>query len=79
MSSGVLLGALGRGSAPDLLGLRWSFVLIGIVVFALSMLAVVRFRSGADFPGSGWRGFDLRGIKEDKVLVNYLISSSLRD
>ena len=50
MSSGVLLGALGAGISSDLLGLRWSFVLIGVVVLALSMLAASLIRSGSPLP-----------------------------
>jgi DHA1 family multidrug resistance protein-like MFS transporter len=46
MSSGVLLGALTAGVSSDLLGLRWSFVLIGVVVLTLSMLAAGLIRSG---------------------------------
>ncbi|MHB8808616.1 MAG: MFS transporter [Desulfobulbaceae bacterium] len=50
MSSGVLLGALGAGISSDLLGLRWSFVLIGVVVLTLSMLAASQIRSGSPPP-----------------------------
>lgn len=50
MSSGVLLGALGAGISSDLLGLRWSFVLIGVVVLVLSMLAAGLIRSGGPPP-----------------------------
>jgi MFS family permease len=46
MSSGVLLGALVAGIGSDLLGLRWSFVLIGAVVLALSILAVGQLKKG---------------------------------
>lgn len=50
MSSGVLLGALGSGISSDLLGLRWSFVLIGVVVLVLSMLAAWEIRGGGPPP-----------------------------
>ena len=50
MSSGVLLGALTAGVSSDLLGLRWSFVLIGCVVLVLSMLAAGQIRGGGPPP-----------------------------
>ncbi|OQX19899.1 MAG: MFS transporter [Desulfobulbaceae bacterium A2] len=37
MSTGVFLGAVGAGVSTDLLGLSWSFVLIGVVVLVLTM------------------------------------------
>lgn len=52
MSSGVLLGALTAGISSDLLGLRWSFVLIGVVVFVLSMVAA-RLIKGGGGPAAG--------------------------
>jgi MFS family permease len=39
MSGGVFVGALGAGFTSDWLGLGWSFLLIGILVFALTMHA----------------------------------------
>ncbi|MFH2124465.1 MAG: MFS transporter [Pseudomonadota bacterium] len=39
MSSGVFIGAIGAGFTSDRLGLGWSFPLIGILVFSLSMFA----------------------------------------
>ncbi|MHB8790469.1 MAG: MFS transporter [Desulfobulbaceae bacterium] len=56
MSSGVLLGALGAGITSDLLGLRWSFVLIGVVVLGLSMLAAGLIRRGKPLPAQEGAG-----------------------
>jgi MFS family permease len=56
MSSGVLLGALGAGITSDLLGLRWSFVLIGVVVLGLSMLAAGLIRRGGPVPAADGAG-----------------------
>ncbi|MBU0728341.1 MAG: MFS transporter, partial [Proteobacteria bacterium] len=39
MSGGVFIGAMGAGFTSDLFGLHWSFVLIGVLVLALSMIA----------------------------------------
>jgi DHA1 family multidrug resistance protein-like MFS transporter len=39
MSAGVFIGAIGAGFTSDWLGLNWSFLLIGILVFALSLFA----------------------------------------
>jgi MFS family permease len=50
MSSGVLLGALVAGISSDLMGLRWSFVLIGVVVLVLSMFAAEQIKSGGPSP-----------------------------
>lgn len=39
MSIGIFVGAIMAGVISDWLGLHWSFVLIGILVFVLTMLA----------------------------------------
>lgn len=39
MSGGVFIGAIGAGVTSDWLGLDWSFLLIGILVFGLTMVA----------------------------------------
>jgi MFS family permease len=39
MSSGVFIGAIGSGLISDLLGLNWAFLLTGILVFGLSLVA----------------------------------------
>lgn len=39
MSAGILIGSLAAGVCTDLLGLRWSFFMIGIVVFGATMFA----------------------------------------
>ncbi|MCK5228779.1 MAG: MFS transporter [Desulfobulbaceae bacterium] len=39
MSGGVFIGAIMAGGTSDLLGLPWSFLLIGLVVLGLTMLA----------------------------------------
>ena len=39
MSSGVFVGAIGAGFTSDWLGLSWSFLLIGILVLGLSLIA----------------------------------------
>jgi MFS family permease len=39
MSGGVFFGSLGGGIIMDLLGLRWTFLLVGVLVLALSMIA----------------------------------------
>jgi MFS family permease len=44
MSTGVLSGSLGAGITMDLLGLRWAFFIIGILVLALTMIAAVMIR-----------------------------------
>lgn len=46
MSSGIFLGAIGAGISMDLLGLQWSFINIGIVVFVLTMVAAWLIRTG---------------------------------
>ncbi|HBI15253.1 MAG TPA: MFS transporter [Desulfobulbaceae bacterium] len=56
MSSGVLLGALVAGISSDLLGLRWSFVFIGVMVLVLSILAAGQIRSGGPLPVQGVAG-----------------------
>ena len=40
MSGGVFIGAISAGFISDRLGLSWSFVLIGILVLGLSLIAV---------------------------------------
>ena len=52
MSCGVLLGSLGAGLSSDLLGLRWSFVLIGVMVLVLSLLAAGQIRGGGPPPAA---------------------------
>jgi MFS family permease len=47
MSSGVLLGSLGAGVIMDLAGLGWSFLVIGITVFAMTMTAAAMIRTGS--------------------------------
>ncbi|MDD5759489.1 MAG: MFS transporter [Desulfobulbaceae bacterium] len=42
MSAGILTGSVSAGLCTDLLGLRWSFFLIGIVVFGTTMFAARR-------------------------------------
>ena len=39
MSAGVFTGAIGSGFISDTLGLNWAFVLIGILVFGLTIFA----------------------------------------
>lgn len=39
MSGGVFIGAIGAGYSSDRLGLHWSFLLIGLLVLGLTMLA----------------------------------------
>jgi MFS family permease len=39
MSAGVFTGAIGSGFISDTLGLNWAFLLIGILVFGLTMFA----------------------------------------
>ncbi|MBU0485055.1 MAG: MFS transporter [Proteobacteria bacterium] len=39
MSSGVFIGAIGAGFTSDWLGLDWSFLLIGLLVLSLSLVA----------------------------------------
>lgn len=46
MSSGIFLGAIGAGISMDLLGLQWSFINIGVVVFVLTMVAAWLIRTG---------------------------------
>jgi MFS family permease len=46
MSVGIFLGAIGAGISMDLLGLKWSFINIGIVVLILTMVAAWLIRTG---------------------------------
>jgi MFS family permease len=39
MSCGVFLGAIGAGACTDLLGISWSFLIIGAIVLTLTMAA----------------------------------------
>ncbi len=39
MSAGILVGSMAAGICSDLLGLRWSFFIIGLVVFTTTMFA----------------------------------------
>jgi len=39
MSAGILLGSLTAGACSDILGLNWSFVIIGVVVFGITLFA----------------------------------------
>jgi len=39
MSGGVFVGSIGAGYTSDLFGLHWSFLMIGLLVLGLSMLA----------------------------------------
>lgn len=39
MSSGIFIGSIAAGACTDLLGLRWSFFLIGLVVLTSTMFA----------------------------------------
>jgi len=39
MSTGILFGSIAAGVCTDLLGLRWSFFIIGVVVFGATMFA----------------------------------------
>jgi len=39
MSSGIFIGSIAAGACTDLLGLRWSFLLIGLVVLTSTMFA----------------------------------------
>jgi MFS family permease len=50
MSSGVLLGSLGAGGIMDLAGLNWSFPVIGLIVFFLTMAAARMIRAGDGAP-----------------------------
>ncbi|MEW6519499.1 MAG: MFS transporter [Thermodesulfobacteriota bacterium] len=47
MSVGVFCGSLGAGFTMDLLGLRWSFFIIGVLVLALSLAAIGLIRGSA--------------------------------
>jgi MFS transporter, DHA1 family, multidrug resistance protein len=47
MSSGVFVGAIGAGLSMDLLGLSWSFFIIGIIVLILTLAAAGLIRSGS--------------------------------
>ncbi|RJX35413.1 MAG: MFS transporter [Desulfurivibrio sp.] len=47
MSVGVFCGSLGAGFTMDLLGLRWSFFIIGVLVLALSLVAIGLIRGSA--------------------------------
>lgn len=44
MSVGVFCGSVGAGFTVDLLGLHWSFFIIGILVLTLSMIAISLIR-----------------------------------
>jgi len=46
MSSGVFLGAIVAGISMDQFGLRWAFVINGLIVLILSMAAVGLIRKG---------------------------------
>lgn len=46
MSSGIFLGAVGAGFSMDLLGLKWSFINIGVIVLLLTMVAAWLIRTG---------------------------------
>lgn len=46
MSSGVFLGAIVAGISMDWFGLRWVFVINGVIVLALSMIAVGLISTG---------------------------------
>ncbi len=61
MSSGVFLGALGAGISMDQLGLKWSFVINGIIVLVLTMAAASLIKAGE--PVRVWKEEDncLRG------------------
>jgi len=52
MSCGVFLGAIGAGSIMDLLGLSWSFFIIGITVLIVTMLAATLIKPGKVFFGA---------------------------
>lgn len=54
MSVGVFCGSLGAGFTMDLLGLRWSFFIIGILVLVLTMIAtsLIRGSSAYAVPGA---------------------------
>jgi DHA1 family multidrug resistance protein-like MFS transporter len=52
MSVGVFCGSLGAGFTMDLLGLRWSFFIIGVLVLALTMTATGLIRGSSAY-GSG--------------------------
>jgi len=50
MSSGIFLGAVGAGISMDTLGLKWSFINIGIIVFLLTMISAWLIRAGHLLP-----------------------------
>ena len=49
MSTGVFCGSLGAGIAMDLLGLRWAFFIIGILVLILTMFAAELIKGSAAY------------------------------
>ncbi len=51
MSSGVFLGAIVAGISMDQFGLRWAFVINGVIVLVLSMAAVGLIRKGGRVRG----------------------------
>lgn len=46
MSAGIFLGAVGAGICSDLIGLGWSFFVIGVTVLISSLLATRLIRAG---------------------------------
>ncbi|MCL7489825.1 MAG: MFS transporter [Desulfobulbaceae bacterium] len=52
MSTGVFLGAIGAGLSMDRFGLKWSFINIGIIVLALTMIAAWLIRTGHMIEGT---------------------------
>jgi MFS family permease len=48
MSTGIFLGAIGAGISMDEFGLKWSFINIGIIVLALTMLASWMIQTGKE-------------------------------
>jgi DHA1 family multidrug resistance protein-like MFS transporter len=48
MSCGVFLGAIGAGSSMDLLGLPWSFFIIGVIVLIVTMIAARLISTGIE-------------------------------
>jgi len=46
MSTGIFLGAIGAGISMDMLGLKWSFINIGVIVLILTMVAAWLIRTG---------------------------------
>lgn len=45
MSAGVFIGAIGAGACSDLIGLGWSFFVIGVTVLISSLLAIQLIRA----------------------------------